>query len=216
MSSTEEQIIQLAHKLGVLRGSDLEERGIARQYLYRLYQKGALDRVGRGLYVLKQNSVSEHQSLMEAARRVPHGVVCLLSALRFHELTTQAPFEVWLAIESSARRPEVRSLPIRIVYMSGESYTTDVEEHTIDNVDVRVFSPAKTVADCFKFRNKIGLDVAIEALRDYRRRPDFDMEKLWRAAKVCRVSKVIRPYLESVACAETSLATLPASTGNGY
>ena len=153
----------------------------------------------RGLYTLANADVTEHQTLIEAARRVPHGVVCLLSALRFHELTTQAPFEVWLAIENSARRPQTESIPIRIVYMSGAALELGVEEHVIEGVAVRIYGAAKTVADCFKFRNKVGVDVAIEALRDYRRRPDFHVDALWHFAKVCRVSNVMRPYLEAIA-----------------
>ena len=198
MSPTEHQVIEIARRKGVLQGRDLEEQGIARQYLYRLYEKGTLERVGRGLYVLASADVTEHQTLIEAARRVPHGVVCLLSALRFHELTTQAPFEVWIAIANSSRRPQTESIPIRIVYMSGAALELGIDEHVIEGVDVRIYSAAKTVADCFKFRNKVGVDVAIEALRDYRRRPDFDVDALWRFAKVCRVAGVIRPYLEAI------------------
>jgi predicted transcriptional regulator of viral defense system len=199
MPTVRDQVIHLARERGVLDAKALEEQGIARQHLSRLYREGVLDRVERGLYVLKESEGSEHQTLIEAARRVPHGVVCLLSALSFHHLTTQAPFEVWLAIENGARRPAVERLPIRVVYMSGEAFASSIETHEIDGIAVRVYAPAKTVADCFKFRNKVGLDVAIEALRDYRRRSDFSMDELWRAAKIDRVNNVMRPYLESVA-----------------
>lgn len=198
MSETEEHVLSLARAKGVLRGSDLEAEGIPRQYLYRLYDKGALERVARGLYMLAGADVTEHHTMVEVSRRVPHGVVCLLSALRFHELTTQNPFGVWLAIENHARRPKVEALPLRIVYMSGEAFTSGVEEHEIEGVAVPIYSAAKTVADCFKFRNKIGTDVAIEALRDYRRHAGFDMDALWRYAEVCRVASVMRPYLEAI------------------
>lgn len=198
MSPTEQEVLDLARRKGVLQGSDLEREGIARQYLYRLYQKGVLDRVDHGLYTLANAAVSEYQTLIEAARRVPHGVVCLLSALRFHELTTQAPFEVWIAIETNARRPRPESIPIRVVYMSGDALRLGIEHHQIDGVSVPIYGMAKTVADGFKFRNKIGLDVAIEALRDYRRSPHFDMDDLWRFAEICRVAGVMRPYLEAI------------------
>lgn len=198
MSPTEEQVLELAKEKGVLRSSDLEERGIPRQYLYRLFQKGALERTGRGLYASADADVTELHTMVEAARRVPHGVICLLSALRFHELTTQNPFEIWLAIENSARRPQVESLSLRIVYLSSKTFELGVEEHEIEGVAVRVYAAAKTVTDCFKFRNKIGIDVAIEALRDYRRRPGFDMDALWRYARANRVANVMRPYLEAI------------------
>jgi predicted transcriptional regulator of viral defense system len=130
---------------------------------------------------------------------VPRGVICLLSALRFHNLTTQNPFEVWMAIPHKAWRPKGEGVRLRLMHLSGHALTSGVEEHRIEGVPVRVFNPAKTVADCFKFRNKIGLDVALEALRDYRRKHRSGMDELWRFAKVCRVTAVMRPYLEALA-----------------
>ena len=194
-----DQVVDLARERGVLRPKDLAPLGIPRQALARLHRQGVLERVGRGLYVLADADVTEHHTLAEAARRVPHGVVCLLSALRFHDLTTQDPFDVWVAIENKARRPEPASIPLRVVYMSGEAFAHGVEAHDVEGVAVRVYGPAKTVADCFKYRSRVGLDVAIEALRDYRRSAGFDPDALWQAAQVCRVSTVIRPYLEAVA-----------------
>ena len=194
-----DRLLSLARTRGVLRSKDLAPLGIPRQTLARLHRRGALDRVGRGLYVLPDADVTEHHTLVEAARRVPHGVVCLLSALRFHEFTTQDPFDVWLAIEGKARRPESESIPLRVVYMSGEAFTEGAETHEVEGVGVRVYGAAKTVADCFKYRSRVGLDVAIEALKDYRRSPAFDADALWHFAQVCRVSTVIRPYLEAVA-----------------
>lgn len=168
-------------------------------YLTRLLRQGLLERVGRGLYTLADADATEHRTLAEAAKRVPHGVVCLLSALRFHGLTTQNPFEVWMAIRHKAWAPRADGLPLRIVRMSGAAFESGVETHQIDGVDVHVFSPAKTVADCFKFRNKVGLDVALEALRDYRRADPAGMDELWRHARADRVAQVIRPYLEALA-----------------
>jgi predicted transcriptional regulator of viral defense system len=197
--SRSEQVIELAKRAGVVRARDLAAKGIPRVYLKRLQEKGVLEQAGRGLYTLAGASVSENHTLAEAAKRVPHGVVCLLSALAFHKLTTQAPFEVWLAIDRSARRPRLDYPPLRIVRMTGEAREAGIEEHDIEGVPVRIYSAAKTVADSFKFRNKIGLDVALEALRDYRRDPRRSLDDLWRFAKVCRVANVMRPYLEAVA-----------------
>ncbi len=148
--------------------------------------------------MIPSTELTGEHSLAQASKLVPQGVICLLSALRFHGLTTQAPFEVWLAIDFKSRPPTPKSPPIRVVRMSGKAFSNDVQPHKIEGVPVRVFSPAKTVADCFKFRNKIGLDVALEALRDYRRQYRSGMDDLWQAAKTCRVTAVIRPYLEAL------------------
>lgn len=163
-----------------------------------MVRKGDLVRTGRGLYTHPNAEMSALRSLAEAAKVAPNAVVCLLTALRFHDLTTQSPSEVWLAVENKAWRPRVDSVAVRLVYMSGEAFTAGVEVHEIDGVSVQVYSAAKTVADCFKFRNKIGTDVAIEALRDYLRRYRGGADELWKYAKVCRVTRVMRPYLEAV------------------
>lgn len=151
------------------------------------------------LYVSADRHFSEHHTLAEAARRVPGGIVCLLSALRYHDLTTQAPFEVWMAIDVRARQPRVDHPSLRIVRFSGEALEFGVEEHQVDSVAVRIYSPAKTIADCFKFRNKIGLDVALEALRDAWSKRVVTTDDLWRAAAATRMKNVMRPYLESIA-----------------
>jgi predicted transcriptional regulator of viral defense system len=196
--SPAERTLELVRAAGVLRPRELDAHGIPRQYLRILRDRGAAEQVGRGLYVPADAAWTEHHGLAEAAKRVPHGVVCLLSALRFHGLTTQAPFEVWMAVERSAWKPRPRDLPLRVVRFSGEAFSSFVEENEIEGVRVRVYSPAKTVADCFKYRNKIGVDVAIEALRDAWREGRVTMDELWEAAGVCRVRNVMRPYLESV------------------
>lgn len=193
-----DKILDLARKAGVLRPRDLDPYDIPRTYLGRLCASGKLQRIGRGLYVLPGTDATEHHSLAEACKRVPNGVVCLLSALRFHELTTQAPFEVWLAIGEKAWRPRVEYPPLRIVHFSHTTLSAGAEEHQIEGVTVRVYSSAKTVADCFKYRNKIGLDVAIEALRECWRSRRCTMDDLWHYAGICRVRNVMRPYLESI------------------
>jgi predicted transcriptional regulator of viral defense system len=196
--SKEEQVLALVKEMGVVRPRDLSSRKIPREYLRRLHAKGKLERPGRGLYIVANARPTQNHSLAEAAKRVPKGVVCLLSALRFHDLTTEAPFEVWLAISVKARLPRVDHPPIRFVRFSGAALGTNVEQHTIEGVLVRVYGPAKTVADCFKYRNKIGTDVALEALRDCRRKNKATIDELWQAARICRVANVMRPYLEAI------------------
>jgi predicted transcriptional regulator of viral defense system len=196
--TAEAKVLDLARERGVLRPRDLARADLPVDYLWRLYRKEKLERVGRGLYALPGADLTEHHTLAEAALRVPHGVICLLSALRFHDLTTQAPYEVWMAIDVKARRPKEEIIPLRIVRFSGEALTAGVEEHGVEGVSVKVYNPAKTVADCFKYRNKIGLDVALEALRDCWRKRLATADELWRYAEVCRVARVMRPYLESL------------------
>lgn len=181
----------------VLRARDFDRAGIAREHLSRLVADGVLVRPGRGLYVLSDDAPTEHRSLVEATRLVPSGVICLLSALQFHGLTTQAPFEVWLAIDHKARTPKSESPSLRIVRFTGLALSYGIEEHILEGARVRVYSVAKTVTDCFKFRNKIGLDVAIEALRDCLRQKKANRDELWDAAKVCRMTNVMQPYLEA-------------------
>jgi len=196
--SVEQKVLDLAAREGILRPRDLQRKGLPTDYLWRLHQQDKLEKVGRGMYAIPGAALTEHQTITQAARRVPHGVVCLLSALRFHDLTTQAPFEVWMAIDVKARSPKEEIIPLRIVRFSGQALTAGVETHTIEGVKVKVYNPAKTVADCFKYRNKIGLDVAIEALRDCWRKKRATTDQLWLYAKICRVARVIRPYLESL------------------
>jgi len=183
---------------GIARSRHLEAAGISRTQIRRLVDQGVIERVGWGLYRDPDAPQSERADLAEAARRVPGGVICLLTALRFHGLTTVNPFEVWLAIERKAWRPEVEHPPLRFIYLSGRSLSEGVEEHLVDGVPVRVFCAARTVADCFKFRNKVGIDVAVEALRAYRDAHPRGLEAVWRFAGINRVERVIRPYLEAV------------------
>ncbi len=178
--------------------SSLPTQGLPRVALTRLVRQGLLTRVGRGLYAIPDRSVSEHGSLAEVARKHPQAIVCLLSALRVHDLTTQAPFEIWLAIPNKARAPKVDYPPLRIVRFSGAALTEGIDEHVIDGVTVRVTNVARTVADCFKFRNKIGFDVAMEALQEAWRAKRVSMDELWRFASLRRVANVMRPYMESL------------------
>jgi predicted transcriptional regulator of viral defense system len=193
-----ERLLDLARAQGVIRSGDLRSHGIPREYLSRLYSKGVLERSSHGVYYLSEANLTEHHSLAEAAKVVPKGVICLLSALQFHDLTTQSPFEIWLAIDYKAHRPKTNGFPLRVVRFSGSALTSGIEEHLIEGVPVRIYSSAKTVADCFKYRNKIGLDVALEALRDYWKSGLANADELWKYAKICRVANVMRPYMEGL------------------
>jgi len=194
---TPERALRVISKRQMVRLRNLAPQGIAGNDIQRLVAADKIERVGRGLYRAKDAEVTENYSLLQAALLVPKGVICLLSALRYHDLTTQAPFEVWLAIDNKAWKPTVSDVPLRIHYFTGAALTEGVEEHKIEGVPVKIYSAAKTVADCFKFRNKIGIDVALEALREYfkRRLPEKD---LWHYAEICRVKNVIYPYMEAL------------------
>jgi predicted transcriptional regulator of viral defense system len=198
MSTSHQRILQLATERGLIRPRDLVEHGLPSVALTRLVRQGLLNRVGRGLYALPERSSSEHGSLAEIAHKYPQAIVCLLSALRIHELTTQSPFEVWLAIPNKSRAPKIDYPPLRIVRFTGASLTDGIENHKIDGVTVRVTNVARTVTDCFKFRNKIGLDVAMEALQEAWREKRVTMDELWHYAGICRVTNVMRPYMEGL------------------
>jgi predicted transcriptional regulator of viral defense system len=192
------KIAELARAAGVLRPRDLGAHGIARQYLRLAEQKGLVVRSGRGLYISADAAITEFHSFAEAAKRAPRAVICLLSALRFHDIGTQSPFEVWMAIGEKDRRPVSEIPRLRIVRFSRKSLHFGQTTHDVEGVPLRVFSVAKTVADCFKYRNKIGLDVALEALRESIRSRKATVDDLWQAAKVCRVANVMKPYMEAL------------------
>lgn len=183
----------------VIRACELGALGISRIYLTRLVREGRLERISRGLYQLPGSDITRHHTLVQAAKRIPSGVVCLLSALSFHKFTTQLPHQVWIAIERGKWKAGIRDLPLRFFEFSGNAFNEGIETHTVQGVAIRVYDPAKTVADCFKYRNKIGLDVALEALREGKRAGKCTNEQLWHYAKVCRVANVMRPYLEAMA-----------------
>ena len=186
----------LAKKLGVLRPRDLEQQGIPRRYAYLLSRAGQLLQVGRGLYAHPDNPPTENHSLALIGKRAPEAVVCLLSALRFHELTTQLPSETWVAVHPKARPPQIPEFSLHVVRFSGQALTEGVEDHVLEGVTVRITNPAKTVVDCFKYRNKIGRDVPVEALRDTISQRKATVLQLDHFAHICRVARVMRPYLE--------------------
>ena len=191
-------ILEVATKKGVVLARDVLRRGLHTQTLTRLVAEGMLERVGRGVYRRPDADITEHHSLVLAAAAVPHGVVCLTSALVFHGIGTQLPHEVWLALDRRARKPGTTAVPVNVVRVSGAALTFGVETHRLEGQPVRVYSLAKTVADCFKYRNKIGIDVAVEALRESIAEGRLTPAELGPAARVCRVERVLRPYLEAL------------------
>lgn len=193
-----DRLVNLVRQKHIVRARDLERARIPRNYLGRLVERGQLQKLERGIYTAESLPASEHISVLEVSRRVPKGVICLLSALAFHEIGTQVPSEVWIAIDVKAWAPRITSPAVRIMRFSGKALHYDIQQKQVVGGTIRVYSPAKTVADCFKFRNKIGTEVALEALRDCYRQKKATMNEFFEAAKVCRVANVMRPYLESL------------------
>ena len=192
------KLLRLVLQKGVLRSRELHSIAIPRIYLSRLIATGQLERAGRGLYRLPSGPMSENESLVTIATRVPQAVFCLMTALQFHELTTQLPRQVWIAMPRGSHAPKIDYPPLKMVQFSGDAYEDGVEVFIRDKVKLRVFGVAKTLADCFKHRNKIGLDVALEALKNARAQKKASADDLWHFAKICRVANVMRPYLEAI------------------
>ena len=192
-----DKIISLAQGR-VLRAKELAPLGIARYHLRDLIEAGRLNRIGRGLYMAAGAEITEHQSLVEVASRSPKAVFCLLTALRFHGLTTENPESVYLLLPKGWQRPMNSTIMLDVFWASGASYSEGIEEHTISGVTVKVTSPAKTVADCFKFRSSIGVPVGVEALREVWQKKKATSDELWRFAKICRMTQVMRPYFDAI------------------
>ncbi len=198
MVAMHQHILKVAQQRGVFRAQDLPDHPSVRRHLTELVDAGDLVRIRRGLYRATESDLTEHHSLVEAARAVPDGVICLLSALAVHNLTTELPSRVWIAIGPKAWKPRLDRPSLRIARFSGDALTQGVELRSFEGVDVKVYNPAKTVADCFKYRNKIGTSVAIEALRDAWRTRAATAAELWHYAGICRVQRVMTPYMESL------------------
>ncbi len=197
--SPDGQALRVVRRLGIVRAADLEAHGVSRSQLYRLVRAGQVERQARGIYTAGTHALTAGHSLARVAKQVPGGVFCLLTALRFHGLTTQAPAEVWMALPEKARKPVLAHPRLRVARFSGLALTEGIETHQVEGVAVRVYSAAKTVADCFKYRNKVGIDVAVEALRDFSRTHRGGATELARYAAICRVSRVMQPYLDATA-----------------
>lgn len=193
-----QRILDLARERRVLRACELDAIEAPRVVLTRLTASGLLERVGRGLYRLADSLGSEHESLVAVAARAPQAVFCLLTALQFHGLTTQLPRQVWIAMPRGSHVPRIDYPPLRMVQVADALRAVGVEEYTLDGVALRVTGVARTVVDCFRYRNRVGLDVALEALREVRTGGNVTVDEIWRCASVCRVSTVMRPYLDAV------------------
>ncbi|HOX91742.1 MAG TPA: type IV toxin-antitoxin system AbiEi family antitoxin domain-containing protein [Spirochaetales bacterium] len=189
-------LARLFKETPLLRSKDIEKAGFTRIELSRLVAAGEIRRVRRGLYCRPDYHLNEHGDLAIVATRIPEALICLLSALRYHKLTTQAPAEIWIAIDRKARAPRFEYPSLKVVRFGQQALTYGVETKMVDSVMIRITTIEKTIADCFKYRNKIGLDVALEALRDAVQKRLLDRDELWRCAKIDRVANVIRPYLE--------------------
>lgn len=189
-----------ARRLGLFRAGEFVQAGFPHEYIRRLLVRGAIRQVSRGLYASATFEGDQNQSLVEAIKRFPKGVICLMSALRFHEVGTQSPFQVWLALPSDVSQPRTaEDLPIRFCKFSQATHSFGIESYNLPGGPLHVYTPAKTVADCFKYRNKFGVDVAVEAMKDGWKQRKFSLADLAEAATVCRVRKVVQPYLEMLA-----------------
>lgn len=183
---------------GQLRMADAIKAGIARRTLYRLTDEGKLERVTRGVYRLADLPEISYPDLVTVSLRAPKAVICLVSALSFHDLTTQVPHSVWIAIPRDSRPPRIDYPPISWVELSGSAFESGIEVHSIDQTTVRIYGPEKTIADCFKYRNKIGMDIVLEALNLYMRTTERDVDTLLHYARICRVEAVMKPYMEAL------------------
>lgn len=193
-----QRLLDLARARGILRPRDLDKDSIPRVTLTRLVRQGALERVARGLYRHPDQGPTEHEGLVTVAAVAPQAVFCLLTALQFHGLTTQLPRQVWITLPQGSHPPRVAYPPLRTIQATGATYSEGIEVIKHQGVSLRVYNPAKTVADCFKHRSKVGLDVAIEALRDVRAQRKASADELWHFAKIDRVWNIMRPYLEAI------------------
>lgn len=183
---------------GILKMSEAVQTGIHRKMLYAMLDNGVIEKLDRGLYRLSELPPLGNLDLVSVARKVPTGVICLISALSFHELTTQIPHEVYIALKRGTETPRIKHPPVRVFRFTGDAFTEGVETPTVDGVKLHIYSPEKTLADCFKFRNKIGLDTAIEAVKFYRDKKHVKVDELMRYARICRVEKVMKPYMEAL------------------
>jgi len=190
--------VEFFERHGAIMHTDQALRGgIHPTILYKMRDSGALEVVSRGVYRLTDSQPLGNPDLVTVATRIPGGVICLISALAFHELTTQIPHEVHVALKRGAEEPRLDFPPIKTYRFTGDAFTEGIEIHELDGIKVRIYNPEKTIADCFKFRNRVGLDTAMEAVRFYRQRKDVKINDLMRYASVCRVKKIIQPYIEA-------------------
>jgi predicted transcriptional regulator of viral defense system len=199
VSPGEGKVLELVAAMGILRPRDLRAGNLSVAYLQRLVAKGRLVKLGRGQYALPDREPTGNDMLAMTAKRYPGAIVCLLTALRFHELTTQSPRAIWLAVEGSKLAPADTPTAIQVIRLSSRAFHEGIQVHELGRVPVRIYEPAKTVADCFRFRHRVGLDVALEALRECLRQRRATPAMIWSYAEICRVRTIIKPYLEALA-----------------
>lgn len=191
-----QEVQHVVERLGVFRARELASNGFPRIYITRLLKDGFVEKLGRGLYVRAGYSSDRHKTLLEVSKRFPRGVICLTSALQFHEIGTQIPYQVWMALPRTTNFPTSTKLPVRLFKFSQKAFSFGIQKREVSGGEIQVYSPAKTIADCFKYRNKIGLEVAIEALHEGWKQRKFTIDELMSAAEACSVKKAIQPYLE--------------------
>lgn len=199
----ESKAIQRAKELllsqgGIFRVREAMKAGVHPRTLYAMRDEGLIERLGRGVYRIAGMSALGNPDLATVAIKIPKGVICLISALSYHEMTTEIPHQIYIALPRGSEPPRLDYPPLRIFWFSGSAFEEGIEHHEIDGIPIKVYNPEKTIADCFKYRNKIGLDVALEALKFYRQRKPLKVDELMRYAKVCRVEKIMRPYVEAL------------------
>ena len=199
MKSAKEKAIEIIEAAGgLIRTKEALEKGVHRRTLYGLRAEGTIIRISRGLYQLSDIEIPAQVGLAEIAKRVPNGIICLISALAFHELTTQTPHYVWLAIERKTRKPKIEYPPLRVFFFSGDMFSRGITIHKIMNQKVKIYDAPKTVIDCFRWQKAVGLDVAIEAAKEYLKRRESSPSELVHYAKICKVEKLVRPYLQAI------------------
>lgn len=199
MSQTQIQcVLKLFDKTTTIRASDLKEKDIPRSVLARMVSAGLLEKVSHGLYRKTNTQMSEKEEMVNIALRVPQAIFCLFTALQFHELTTQLPREIWIAIPQGSHKPKIDYPPIQIIRPTKKIYDEGIDIVIVDQVPIKIYNPAKTVVDCFKYRNKIGMDVALEALKDALHQKKVTSDELYYFAKIERVQKIILPYMEAI------------------
>ena len=193
-----DQVLKIAKEQGFIKANDLEQKGISRNYLYVLHKEERLTKLDNGLYVLSNYPYTEHSEIAGICKRYPSAVICLISSLDYYNLTTQIPHKIWIALPRGTWHPKLKFPPLNVRSLSGETYSFGITEIKMQGVNIKVYSAAKTIADCFRFRNKIGLDVAIEALKDAWRSQIASVDELMLAARVCKVDRIMQPYLEAI------------------
>ena len=203
MKETESRAIERVKELfsshsGMFRVSEAVKAGVHSRTIYSMLDKGLIARLGRGMYRFADMPSMRNPDLATVAMKIPKGVICLISALSYHEMTTEIPHEVYLALPRGLEPPRLNYPPLRIFWFSGPAFEEGIEQYDVDGIPMKVYNPEKSMADCFKYRNKIGLDVVLEALKFYRRRKRFNADELIHFARICRVEKVMRPYLEAM------------------